>query len=126
MTDHDLSTLLERASADLPELDFAEQAWAGALAARARRRRRLLGAVAGVAAVTAVVIVFQLVGSPAPRPVPLVPSTTTTGVRHLPDGTAYAVIASDGPASGGSTGHTPDVVVLRQDTGPRHGHGVQS
>lgn len=45
-----------------------------------------------------------------------------------PDGTAYAVVTSDGPATGrnGDTGGQPDVVVLRQSGGPRHGRGVPS
>lgn len=40
-----------------------------------------------------------------------------------PDGTAYAVVASDGPATG--NGHT-SVVLLRQVGGPSHGRGMPS
>jgi hypothetical protein len=42
-----------------------------------------------------------------------------------PDGTAHAVVASDGPATG-SNGNRVDVVYLRQVGGPKHGRGVQS
>jgi hypothetical protein len=40
-----------------------------------------------------------------------------------PDGTMFAVTASDGPATGG---HDVDVVLLRQTGGPRFGTGVPS
>jgi hypothetical protein len=44
-----------------------------------------------------------------------------------PDGTAYGIFCSDGPATGGSSGTiTPDVVILRQSGGPLQGKGVQS
>jgi hypothetical protein len=44
-----------------------------------------------------------------------------------PDGTAYAVVASDGPATQpGTGGDTPDVIVLRQSSGAGHGAGVPS
>jgi hypothetical protein len=43
-----------------------------------------------------------------------------------PDGRAYAVLASDGPATGSASGRTPDVVILRQVSGPTVGRGVQS
>jgi len=47
-----------------------------------------------------------------------------------PDGTAFAVISSDGPATGhpksDTSGGDPDVVVMRQTAGPSHGHGVPS
>jgi hypothetical protein len=99
MTDRDLTTLLERASAELPELDFAEAAWADALTIRLRRRRRAAGLVATVAVVGVIATVVQLGGSPTPRPVPLQPSTTTQGVRHLPDGTAYATLPQEGTES---------------------------
>ncbi|HEU0132472.1 MAG TPA: sialidase family protein [Mycobacteriales bacterium] len=40
-----------------------------------------------------------------------------------PDGSAFAVVASDGPATGGGT---TSVVLLRQTAGPKHGRGVAS
>lgn len=43
-----------------------------------------------------------------------------------PDGHAFAVVSSDGPATGGKSGQTPDVVVFRQTAGPSHGHGQPS
>jgi hypothetical protein len=100
MTDRDLSTLLEHASADLPELDFAEAAWADALATRSRRRRRTAGLVATVAVVGVIATVVQLGASPTPRPLPQQPATTTQGVRHLPDGTAYATLPQEGTETG--------------------------
>jgi hypothetical protein len=42
-----------------------------------------------------------------------------------PDGTAHAVVASDGPATG-SDGRRVDVIYLRQVAGAKHGRGVQS
>jgi hypothetical protein len=95
MTDRDLTTLLERASADLPELDFAEPAWSAALEQRARRRRQAWGGLAAVAAVGVIAAVFQVSSPPTPHPLPSAP-TTTHGVRQLPDGTAYAVMPMEG------------------------------
>lgn len=43
-----------------------------------------------------------------------------------PDGRAYGVFSSDGPATHSRNSRTPDVVVLRQKGGPRHGHGSPS
>lgn len=43
-----------------------------------------------------------------------------------PDGTAYAVISSDGPASNDDGRGTPSVILLRQSGGPSHGRGVPS
>ncbi len=43
-----------------------------------------------------------------------------------PDGRAYGVFSSDGPATHSKNSRTPDVVVLRQTRGPRHGAGAQS
>jgi hypothetical protein len=45
------------------------------------------------------------------------------------DGTAYAVVASDGPATGHPKSEaegTPDVIFLRQTAGPSHGRGAPS
>jgi len=41
-------------------------------------------------------------------------------------GRAYGVFSSDGPATHSNNSQTPDVVVLRQNGGPRHGHGGPS
>jgi hypothetical protein len=41
-----------------------------------------------------------------------------------PDGKAFAVVASDGPATGGGT--DVNVIVLRQTAGPAHGRGIPS
>ena len=43
-----------------------------------------------------------------------------------PDGTAYGIFCSDGPATGSTPGSTPDVVLLRQESGPLIGRGVAS
>ena len=43
-----------------------------------------------------------------------------------PNGRAYGVFSSDGPATHSRNSRTPDVVVLRQNRGPRHGHGGPS
>lgn len=43
-----------------------------------------------------------------------------------PDGTAYAVISSDGPATYRHGGGAPDVVVLKQTGGARYGPGMPS
>ena len=50
----ELNDLLEAASADVREVDFAERAWAGAERHRARTRRT---AVAGIAAAAVVAVV---------------------------------------------------------------------
>lgn len=43
-----------------------------------------------------------------------------------PDGMAWAVVASDGPATGSAGNGDPAVVLLRQVAGPSHGKGVSS
>jgi hypothetical protein len=43
-----------------------------------------------------------------------------------PDGSAYGVFASDGPATGSADGQNPDVVVVHQTGGPSLGRGVPS
>ena len=96
MTDRDLSALLERATEDVVELDFAEHAWHAALADRRTRRRRLGTGVGAVAAAALAVVAVQLGGSDSPRPTPAVSSTTTAGRGTLPDGTAYAVMPPEG------------------------------
>lgn len=96
MTERDLSSLLERASEHLPEVDFAQGAWAAAVAGRARRRRLAVGAVGAVAAAGLAVAAVQLGGSTKPRPVPATSSTTSARGGTLSDGTAYAVMPLEG------------------------------
>lgn len=96
MTERDLGSLLERASEQLPEVDFAQGAWAAALAERARRRRLAVGAVGVVAAVGLAVAAVQLGGSTKPRPTPAITSTTPARTGTLSDGTAYAVMPLEG------------------------------
>lgn len=67
MTDSDLTDLLDRATRDIPDPDWAERAWAAA----ARRRRRQWMGTAGVAAGVAVALgltVVQLGGPTASVP----------------------------------------------------------
>ena len=96
MTDRDLSALLERATEDVVELDFAQKAWDAALAARHTRRRRLGTGVAAVAAAALAVTAVQLGGSDEPPPRPAISSTTPATQGVLPDGTAYAVMPLEG------------------------------
>jgi len=96
MTERDLGALLERASEHLAEVDFAEGAWAAALAERARRRRLVVGTVGAVAAAGLAVAAVQLGGSTKPRPTPATSSTGPASVGRLSDGTAYAVMPLEG------------------------------
>ncbi|MEO6411570.1 MAG: hypothetical protein ABIO48_03205 [Pedococcus sp.] len=96
MTDRDLGALLERASEHLPEVDFAHGAWSAAVAERARRRRMAVGTLGAVAAAGLAVTAVQLGGSPTPKPIPAVSSTTTATTGTLSDGTAYAVMPLEG------------------------------
>lgn len=96
MTERDLGSLLERASEHVPEVDFAEGAWAAAVAGQARRRRLAMGAVAAVAAAGLAVTAVQLGGSTTPRPTPATSSATRTGSGTLSDGTPYAVMPMEG------------------------------
>ena len=96
MTDRDLSALLERATEDVVELDFAENAWAAAVAERARRRRLVVGTLGAVAAAGLAVTVVQLGGTTKPGPAPAISVTTSASTGTLPDGTAYAVMPLEG------------------------------
>lgn len=96
MTDRDLSALLERATEDVVELDFAQNAWTDALEGRRARRRRLGTGVGAVAAAALAVTAVQLGGSDAPPPRPTTSSTTPATQGTLPDGTAYAVMPLEG------------------------------
>jgi hypothetical protein len=96
MTDRDLGALLDRASEHLPEVDFAHGAWAAAVAEQARRRRLAVGTLGAVAAAGLAVTAVQLGGSPTPKPIPAVSSTTPAPTGTLSDGTAYAVMPLEG------------------------------
>ncbi|SDP11028.1 hypothetical protein SAMN04489867_1444 [Pedococcus dokdonensis] len=96
MTDRDLTALLERATEDVVERDFAENAWAAALAARRHRRRTLLTGVGAVAVAALAVTAVQLGGADHPKPTPATSSTTSTTGGTLSDGTAYAVMPQEG------------------------------
>lgn len=96
MTDRDLSALLDRATEDVAELDFAEPAWNAALAGRRQRRRTLVTGVGAVAAVALAVTAVQQTGSDDPGPAPATSTTTSTGRGTLSDGTAYAVMPPEG------------------------------
>jgi hypothetical protein len=102
MTDRDLTGLLERASADLPEVDFAGDAWADAYAAQTHRRRRLttgVGAVAAVALGVGAVQVLGDTGGADRAPTPAVTATTPPVTGTLADGTAYAELPLEGKES---------------------------
>ena len=99
MTERDLGSLLERASEHLPEVDFAQGAWSGALAQRARRRRLAVGTVGAVAAAVLAVTAVQLGGSPTPKPSPANSTTTTGAPKVLSDGTAYDEMPLEGKES---------------------------
>jgi hypothetical protein len=97
MTDRDLTTLLERGSEHLAEVDFVEAAWAAALAERSRRRRRWVSGAGAVAAAAVAVGAVQLGGSgedPTPTPTYTTSTPATTGT--LGDGTAYALMPLEG------------------------------
>ena len=96
MTDRDLGALLERGSEHLPEVDFAHGAWSAAVGEQARRRRLAVGTFGAVAAAGLAVAAVQLGGSPTPKPIPAVSSTTTANTGTLSDGTAYAVMPLEG------------------------------
>jgi len=97
MTDRDLSELLQRASADLPEMDLVEEAWAGALAERARRRQRWFTGVGALAAATVAVTVVQLAGPSDDRtPTPTYTTRTPASTGTLADRTAYAQLPLEG------------------------------
>jgi hypothetical protein len=94
VTGRNLPTLLERASDAVPELDFAEQAWARAVAEQHHRRRVVVGSVGALAA--AVLAVSAVRSADRNELPPPVPSPTTTGEQLLPDHTAYALMPLEG------------------------------
>jgi hypothetical protein len=99
MTERDLGSLLERASEHLPEVDFAQGAWAAAVAERARRRRLAVGTLGAVAAAGLAVTAVQLGGTTGQRPTPAISTTTPASAGTLSDGTAYAVMPLEGTES---------------------------
>ena len=96
MTDRDLSALLERATEDVVERDFAEHAWNAALDGRRSRRRRFVTGAGALAAAALAVTAVQLGGSDDAKPRPAISSTTTASRGTLSDGTAYAVMPPEG------------------------------
>ncbi|GAB3447313.1 hypothetical protein GCM10027517_30950 [Phycicoccus ginsengisoli] len=96
MTDRDLGALLQRAAADLPEVDFAEDAWAAALQERARRRRTVTGGVGALAAAALAVVAVQVTGGgPVPTP-PRYTVTTPPTTGTLADRSPYTVLPLEG------------------------------
>lgn len=100
---NDLHELLRAASADVPDLDFAQRAWTGAERRRSRTRRRTALAAAA-AVVVGLVVGTQLVDHGAtPPPAGPAPSVTTSATQTLwrvaPDGTQYAVAPASGTES---------------------------
>jgi hypothetical protein len=100
VTERDLGALLQRAVADLPEVDLVDDAWSAALQERARRRRALTGGVAAVAAGALAVVAVQLSGSDQPRPTPQYTVTTPPTTGTLGDRTPYAVLPLEGVEGG--------------------------
>src|SRR5689334_20280688 len=97
MTDRDLHSLLDRAVAELPEVDLAEVAWAGALAEHTRRRRRWVTGAGALAVVAALVAVVQVGGGGGHRtPAPAQTTTITSTIGTLADGTGYAELPLEG------------------------------
>ena len=95
MTGRDLPSLLDRASDAVPVLDFAEPAWARAVADQQHRRRVVTGTLAVLVAAVVVVAGMQSATHDEDPPQPA-PTTTATGERHLPDDTAYALMPLEG------------------------------
>lgn len=87
----ELTDLLEDASADVREVDFAERAWQGAALRRRRTRRRTVAAVAAAAAVVLTAGGYLATRPPAPQPAVPTPSIirTTAAQQVAPDGTPY-------------------------------------
>lgn len=89
----EINQLLEDASANVREVDFAERAWAGAHRRRSRRQ-----AVAGVAAAAVIAVGFGTyqIGTrntpPPANPRPSITQTVTNGAwKTASDGTPYAI-----------------------------------
>lgn len=93
----ELIDLLEDASADVREVDFAERAWQGA----ALRRRRTVAAVAAAAAVVLTAGGYLATRPPAPQPAVPTPSIirTTAAQQVAPDGTPYVLAPPAGSES---------------------------
>ncbi|MFC8502710.1 hypothetical protein ACFUC1_10130 [Pedococcus sp. NPDC057267] len=100
MTERDLGALLQRASADLVEVDLVDDAWGGALQERARRRRAVTGGVGAVAVAALAVAALQVTGGGNPHPVPSYSVTTPPTTGTLGDRTPYAVLPLEGVEGG--------------------------
>lgn len=100
MTDRDLGALLQRACADLPEVDLVEGAWGGALQERARRRRAVTGGLGAVAVAALALTALQVTGGGNPHPVPSYSVTTPPTTGTLGDRTPYAVLPLEGVEGG--------------------------
>lgn len=96
MSERDLAALLERATADLPDVDLADEAWSDAYAARLRRRRRVTAGVGAVAAGALAVVAVQSLGGQEHRNPPVTTATTPVTTGTLADGTAYAELPLEG------------------------------
>lgn len=94
-----LGALLEDASEHLSERDFVEEAWESAFARQRSRRRGWSGAASAAALAALAVVAVQVGGGHGSVPTPE-PSPTTSGVRTLADGTAYAQLPLEGKESG--------------------------
>ena len=99
MTDRDLGALLQRASADLVEVDLVDDAWGGALQERARRRRAVTGGLGAVAVAALAVTALQVTGGD-PHPVPSYSVTTPPTTGTLGDRTPYAALPLEGVEGG--------------------------
>lgn len=87
MTTNELKDLLTTAAADLPDIDFAESAWARAHQQR-RRHRIWTTAVAGAAAAAVIIGGVVLADRPV-APAPVTPART--GATHTPSETSTLV-----------------------------------
>lgn len=94
----ELSDLLEAASGDVREIDFAARAWAGARHRRRRTGRRLVAGAAVAAVVAAGAAGFAARGTTDAVPADRSPSITTVPAawRVAPDGTQYMVAPAMG------------------------------
>ena len=99
MTDRDLGALLERACADVTEVDLVDDAWGGALQERARRRRAVTGGLGAVAVAALAVTALQVTGG-GDHPVPTYSVTTPPTTGTLGDRTPYAVLPLEGVEGG--------------------------
>jgi RNA polymerase sigma-70 factor (sigma-E family) len=79
---HDLGTLLDDASDHLPEIDFGEAAWAGAVQTRRQRRRTVVGSLVAVLAAAVAAVGIGLLDRPGRENVGPAPTPPPTEVRY--------------------------------------------